>query len=354
MRTLYLIRHGHPDFPLGAHMCLGRTDTPLGPLGRMQAALLGLELEGKDLSAVYCSPLTRCRETAAPLGKPLRLLEALREQDMGLWDGLDFDAIRRGWPELYARRSAEPLLVPPGAETLEQVFRRVLPALDACVRETEEDIAVVAHASVIQAILARITDTPLSDSRPLRPPYTGRAEIALGDDGPRLLRRDALPELPLTPTVAEALLRAAAPGQRAEKHCRAVAREALRLADALPLELDRALLESAALLHDAARPYPCHAIEGAAWLRALGYERAAALVERHHDYSGGELDEAALLYLADKCVREDRAVSLAERFAESEKRCQSDEARAAHRRRYEAALDLKNQINRLCGREIVS
>ena len=45
MRRVYLIRHGHPDFPLGAHMCLGRTDTPLGPLGRMQAALLGEELE---------------------------------------------------------------------------------------------------------------------------------------------------------------------------------------------------------------------------------------------------------------------------------------------------------------------
>ena len=31
MRALYLIRHGHPDFPIGSRICLGQTDTPLGP-----------------------------------------------------------------------------------------------------------------------------------------------------------------------------------------------------------------------------------------------------------------------------------------------------------------------------------
>ena len=38
MRRVYLIRHGHPDFPLGAHMCLGRTDTPLGPIASPPSA----------------------------------------------------------------------------------------------------------------------------------------------------------------------------------------------------------------------------------------------------------------------------------------------------------------------------
>ena len=46
MRRIFLVRHGHPDFPLGAHVCLGRTDTPLGALGRMQACLLGEAPEG--------------------------------------------------------------------------------------------------------------------------------------------------------------------------------------------------------------------------------------------------------------------------------------------------------------------
>ena len=44
MRKIYLIRHGKPNFPAGSSMCLGRTELPLGAVGRMQAALLGAEL----------------------------------------------------------------------------------------------------------------------------------------------------------------------------------------------------------------------------------------------------------------------------------------------------------------------
>ena len=66
MRRLYLIRHGHPDFPLGAHMCLGHTDTPLGAPGRMQACALGRGLGDRGLT-VFSSPLVRCLETAAIL-----------------------------------------------------------------------------------------------------------------------------------------------------------------------------------------------------------------------------------------------------------------------------------------------
>ena len=351
MRRIYLIRHGHPDFPLGAHMCLGRTDTPLGPLGRMQACLLGAELGNLDLT-VFASPLTRCRETAAPLRKAPRLVPELAEQDMGPWDGLDFDAIRQRWPELYAKRAKEPLLVPPGAEPLASVQARVLPALEECLRRSDGDLAVVVHASVIQAILAAVQSIPLEASRPLRPPY-GSYAILTNDGVWEAERTAVLPSLPLTPELAQKLLAAASPGDQVTAHCRAVAAEALRIADALPLRLNKQLLASAALLHDAARGEKDHARLGAAWLRALGYPEAAALVEQHHDLQIKAIDEAAVLYLADKCVREDRRVPLEDRFRESEKRCTSPEALAAHARRRETALHLRDQINALCGHVLV-
>lgn len=351
MRRVYLIRHGHPDFPLGAHMCLGRTDTPLGPLGRMQACLLGAELGSIDLT-VFASPLTRCGETAAPLGKAPHLVPALAEQDMGPWDGLDFDTIRQRWPELYAKRAEEPLLVPPGAEPLASVQARVLLALEECLQQCDGDLAVVVHASVIQAILASVQAFPLEESRPLRPPY-GSYAILTNDGVWEAERTAVLPSPPLTPELAQKLLAAAAPGDSVAAHCRAVASEALRIADALPLRLDRELLESAALLHDAARGEKDHARLGAAWLRALGYTEAAALVEQHHDLQSEAIDEAAVLYLSDKCVREDRRVSLEARFAESARRCTSPEAVAAHARRRETAIRLRDQINALCGRVLV-
>ena len=347
MRRLYLIRHGHPDFPLGAHMCLGRTDTPLGPLGRMQACLLGEELAALRLT-VFSSPLTRCRETAAPLGGEARIVPELAEQDMGPWDGLDFEEIKRRWPELYARRGGEPLLTPPGAETLVQVRRRVLPALRACSERCDGDLALVAHASVIQAILAEVRGVPLEESRPLRIPYASYAVLRC-DGAFRPEREAARPCPPLTGALASALLRSAAPGERIEAHCRAVAAEALRIARALPVELDTELLAAAALLHDIARREEDHARLGADWLRELGYGGAAELVARHHDWDGESVDEAAILYLADKCVREDRRVTLEERFAESARRCRTPEARAAHAARRLAAFRLRDEVNRLCG-----
>ena len=210
----------------------------------------------------------------------------------------------------------------------------------------------MAHASVIQAILAPVTGTALEDSRSLRPPYASFARIDR-DGQLRLEQANVRPVPPLCPALAEALLEAAAPGERVVAHCRAVAAEALRLADALPLPLDRGLLESAALLHDAARSEKDHAALGAAWLRDLGYDAAAALVEQHHDLRNEALDEAAILYLADKCVQEDRRVSVERRFADSEGRCRTEEARAAHARRREDALRLRDAINSLCGRRVV-
>ena len=352
MRRVYLIRHAHPDFPLHAHMCLGRTDTPLGPLGRMQACLLGESFRDKAVSAVFSSPLTRCRETATPLGLPIRTVDTLAEQDMGPWDGLDFDTIRERWPELYARRAIEPLLVPPGAETLYEVHKRVLPALFRCLEESEGDIAVVVHASVMQAILAELCGIPLEESRGLRPPYCGVAVLE-ADETLRLQALPLAPCPPLTPLLAEQLLLAAAPGERVTAHCRAVASESMRIAEALPLPLDRELLVSAALLHDAARGEPHHAALGAAWLNELGYSEAAALISQHHDLKTDALDEAAILYLADKCIREDLRVSVEERFRDSAVRCRTDEGCAAHARRYAQAQTIRQRINSLCGYELV-
>ena len=353
MRTIYLIRHGHPDFPLNAHVCLGRTDTPLGPLGRMQACLLGENLQDAGLTAIFTSPLTRCRETAAPLGPEPILVNALAEQDMGPWDGLDFTEIRERWPALYARRAGEPLLVPPGAETLEQVRRRVVPAVEKCLQSSDGDIAVVAHASVIQALLAEVCGLPLEESRPLRPPYGSYAKLRY-DGTLHLDEQQLLPQLPLTPDLAERLLHEAEPGARVSVHSRAVAAEALRIARALPLELDTKLLHSVALLHDIARREPEHDRLGAAWLRELGYPEAADLVEQHHDFSGEELNEAAILYIADKCIQEDRRVSLDRRFAGSEERCKTPEAKAAHGRRLAAAKRIQAQVNGLCGRQVIN
>ncbi|MBR5093928.1 MAG: phosphohydrolase, partial [Oscillospiraceae bacterium] len=73
----------------------------------------------------------------------------------------------------------------------------------------------------------------------------------------------------------------------------------------------------------------------------------------HHDWESGPIDEAAILYLADKCVREDRRVTLEERFAGSAARCASPEAKAAHAARLGTALWLRDEINGICGKTVI-
>jgi putative nucleotidyltransferase with HDIG domain len=338
MRTLYLIRHGHPDIPLGERWCLGRTDLPLAPIGRMQAALLPFCTELRD-KPVYSSYLTRALETAYPLCPEPLIRDGLEEQDLGEWDGLPFSEIMVRWPELYAAREKNPDLWPESAENTESVRRRMHAAVLRCLEETEGDLVIVSHKSAIASLTGQ------------RPKLLHTSISTLSWDGKKLtpLEIGRLPHPALTEEVCMALLHAAGTPEPVIAHCRAVAEKALRLADraeevgAAP---DRQRLYAAALLHDIARTEPDHAAVGAAWLRTLGYTDVADIVARHHDWEGDVLDDAALLFLADKYLQGDREVTLHERFALSRTRCLTPEALQAHGRRLEAAERIENTLNR--------
>lgn len=338
MRRVFLLRHARPDFSLGQRLCLGQTDLPLGALGRMQACRAARWLASQRFEAVYSSPLRRAAETARFFASEVRTLPDLREIDCGDWDGLDFDEIRRRWPEHYAARGRDLTIPMPNGETAEEVRARAERALRQILAETTGDVLIVAHSFVIRSLL---------EDYAVRIPYASLTVMGEPD------AVGLVPDTPLSPSLADALLAAAAPGERIEAHCRAVARQAQVIAERLPVALDAELLQSAALLHDVARTQPHHAQTGAAWLRDLGYDKAASIIERHHDHDGSNLDEAAILFLADKCVMEDRVVPLAERFSASEAKCLTEAARAAHARRSEAAERLRAQVNVLCETEVV-
>lgn len=170
MRTVYFIRHGQPDIPQGRRICLGRTDIPLSPLGRAQAALLGDQL-GDRVDRVFSSPLSRARETAEGLGHPVTVLEDLTELSAGDWDGLDFEEIALRWPELYAARGKNPNLPIPGAEDAALGQRRFLSAVHWALAHSRGDIALVAHSSVGQLLLAHALGVSPYEARQFRLPW---------------------------------------------------------------------------------------------------------------------------------------------------------------------------------------
>ena len=330
MRNIYLIRHGCPDFPNGKKMCLGRTDLPLGPLGRLQAAVLGLLPELKGLP-VYASPLLRAVQTAKAISSEMKILPGSEELDMGLWDGLCFDEIKMRYPELYEARGKDRSLLPPLAETKEHGKRRFWSALQELLCETSGDLIIVTHNALIQALLDL--------SGPV--PYGSITTVRTDGSSLRVVNTGRVPCPAMTTTLSGVLMDTLMP-EKVVKHCKKTAEVAIRIA--AHTDLNQELIRYSALLHDLARKEPSHAERGGAYLEALGYSVLADVIRQHHDHTGERLDEAAIVYLADKLVLEDREVTLEERFFVSGQKCSTAEQRAAHDKRYQAALRIQNLL----------
>lgn len=102
------------------------------------------------------------------------------------------------------------------------------------------------------------------------------------------------------------------------RHSRIVAGIAQRIARALArsgIELNLELVQASALLHDLAKGKPEHAAVGAAILRQMDFLQVAAVVSSHTDLNfSGQLDENAIVYLADKLMSGERPVTIEQRF----------------------------------------
>ena len=143
-------------------------------------------------------------------------------------------------------------------------------------------------------------------------------------------------------------------------HSRAVSAVACRLAQALNqvgIKVDSELVRTAALLHDIARNRKRkHPEVGARLLEAHGFSRLAPIVAAHMDLETSErqpVDEAQLVYLADKLVLGDQRVALAQRFAAPLKKYGADPAAvAAIEKRRESARCIRSKVERLTGHDL--
>ncbi|RPJ62897.1 MAG: histidine phosphatase family protein, partial [Acidobacteria bacterium] len=68
MTRLLLVRHGETEWNSDV-IYRGRAEVALSETGRRQAELLGVRLATEQVTALYCSPLVRARETAAAIGR---------------------------------------------------------------------------------------------------------------------------------------------------------------------------------------------------------------------------------------------------------------------------------------------
>ncbi len=164
--TFYLLRHGVVDLPENEKRYVGWHDVALSDDGRQQARAWGKHFADSDLDAIFCSTLTRCLETARIIAEHcdlrLQALPALREINLGSWEGQCVQIIKSRYPQAYRQRGEQIAdYRPPAGESFRDLQKRVWPAFEAATRRQHGQTLIVTHAGVIRVLLCRLLEIPL-------------------------------------------------------------------------------------------------------------------------------------------------------------------------------------------------
>jgi len=180
---IILVRHGETE--ANRQRCFACSDDiPLTDAGREQAHQLALRLSREFRPAVLVSSeFLRARQTSEIIARVLGLTTAaitgIHERDFGSLKGHPYE--RLGEAMSLDRSIAPWMWSPTGGESLDDVRRRAIDAIEALrVRYPDQEIVVVCHGAVIQAICAHITG---QWSETCVPPNCGVVMIPCGPQG---------------------------------------------------------------------------------------------------------------------------------------------------------------------------
>jgi len=133
MPIVAIIRPGATEFD-EQHRVQGSLDIPLSPQGAEQVSLIAERLRQIPLEVLLCpaaEPAASSAEVLSELlGVPVREIEGLENQDLGLWQGLQIEELRRKYPKAIRQHEELPATVcPPNGETVNDVRDRLEAAL---------------------------------------------------------------------------------------------------------------------------------------------------------------------------------------------------------------------------------
>lgn len=188
---LFLVRHGVTPYNLQARYT-GQADIPLSLLGVRQAEAVGLRLASEHIDAIISSDLQRARITAQAIAQhhDLPVLEDtdLRENGLGVWEGLTYAEVRARNPALLARWHVEPDVAPAGGETMFQVGERVERTLARWQDLYPEGTVVWStHGGFIGVTLCYLLGLDLTHRRQFRFGNTSITEVDFSRGYPELL-----------------------------------------------------------------------------------------------------------------------------------------------------------------------
>jgi broad specificity phosphatase PhoE len=158
MAQIVLIRPGCTEFDEQQRI-QGNLDLPLSTGGRQQVEQLLADLSQIEIEWLFSSPCEPARSTAEALGATrglaVREVEGLHNVNLGLWQGLKVEDVRRKHPKVFKQWQDSPeAICPPEGETLAEAVARVRKALEKPLKKKGQ-LAIVA-ADPLAAIICMV------------------------------------------------------------------------------------------------------------------------------------------------------------------------------------------------------
>lgn len=153
-----LLRHGQTEWNK-QHKYQGHTDIDLNDFGREQAKKVADYLrDNEKIEAIYCSDLSRGRETAEIIARELQLPIQTdlrwREICFGHWEGLTFNEVYEQYPQEFDDWYNNTLQMQiSGGESFAELLERAQPALIEIAERHNGTVLVVSHGGLIKMIV---------------------------------------------------------------------------------------------------------------------------------------------------------------------------------------------------------
>jgi broad specificity phosphatase PhoE len=166
MPQIVLIRPGSTAFDEQQRV-QGTLDLPLSPQGEAQVAQLITDLSSIEFDMIYTAPCEPARTTAAllaaPRGTPVKEVEGLSNVNLGLWQGLQVEELRRKHPKVFKQWQETPeAICPPEGETFAEAIDRIRKALEKPLKK-KGNLAFIAADPLAAIISSVVRGVPLEN-----------------------------------------------------------------------------------------------------------------------------------------------------------------------------------------------
>jgi broad specificity phosphatase PhoE len=168
MFQLVLIRPGSTDYDVQERI-MGSLDIPLNERGLAEVAQTVEQLRDKQLELIFAPDSQPSLQTAEVIAKALGIkrkkIDRLENLNLGLWQGMLVEDVRRKQPKVYRQWQEQPEIVcPPEGEMLGQADERVRDALAKLLKRRKEGaIGLVLPEPLLSLARRFITRGPLGD-----------------------------------------------------------------------------------------------------------------------------------------------------------------------------------------------